>query len=337
MSNLFNLLSAMCGKIKKPDLSQNDPEAADYVKGRTHYYEKQTAEIFSAEFTAEVGPPAEITTDYTFTAETAFPTGAIYTVNFDGTDYECIADNGLIGNFALMGEPVDTGEPFLMVAAGPNTVLVGTRDAGNHTVTVSGLVNVAVELPREFIASYLSGLEPIVLEKVTTEEELEKARIALSTYRYSSDGYSTNPVFWDGVRIEEILHQDGNWYYREPYQMVYKKTTNNGDGTIDKDSYYTDNIPFELGSSEQLTVPSGKVFIKRHGRYSSGSYKLYEDETAISTEEVAPGVYPSFKVYWDGTIEGRQLILHSSTEGSTKKFKITVDDSGTLSATEVTA
>ena len=31
------------------------------------------------------------------------------------------------------------------------------------------------------------------------------------------------------------------------------------------------------------------------------------------------------------------FILHSSTAGSAKKFKITVDDSGTLSATEVTA
>ena len=30
------------------------------------------------------------------------------------------------------------------------------------------------------------------------------------------------------------------------------------------------------------------------------------------------------------------FILHSSTAGSTKKFKITVDDAGTLSATEVT-
>ena len=31
------------------------------------------------------------------------------------------------------------------------------------------------------------------------------------------------------------------------------------------------------------------------------------------------------------------FILHSSTAGSTKKFKITVDGTGTLSATEVTA
>lgn len=32
----------------------------------------------------------------------------------------------------------------------------------------------------------------------------------------------------------------------------------------------------------------------------------------------------------------KEFILASSTEGSTKKFKVTVDDSGTLKATEIT-
>ena len=31
-----------------------------------------------------------------------------------------------------------------------------------------------------------------------------------------------------------------------------------------------------------------------------------------------------------------EYIIPSSTQGSTKKFKITVDDTGTLSATEIT-
>ena len=38
----------------------------------------------------------------------------------------------------------------------------------------------------------------------------------------------------------------------------------------------------------------------------------------------------------DDAIENHEYIIPSSTEGSTKKFKITVDDSGTISATEVT-
>ena len=40
--------------------------------------------------------------------------------------------------------------------------------------------------------------------------------------------------------------------------------------------------------------------------------------------------------WFAGTIEGKAIILPSSTESSTKRFKITVDDNGTLTATEVT-
>ena len=44
-----------------------------------------------------------------------------------------------------------------------------------------------------------------------------------------------------------------------------------------------------------------------------------------------------FSVDWGGNIEaGKSIILESSTAGSTKKFKIAVDDTGTLTATEVT-
>lgn len=35
-------------------------------------------------------------------------------------------------------------------------------------------------------------------------------------------------------------------------------------------------------------------------------------------------------------VDNNEVVINSSTEGSTKKFKITVDDSGTISATEVT-
>ena len=44
----------------------------------------------------------------------------------------------------------------------------------------------------------------------------------------------------------------------------------------------------------------------------------------------------SGNAWYAGTVEGAAMIVKSSTSGSAKKFKITVDDSGTLSATEVT-
>ena len=44
----------------------------------------------------------------------------------------------------------------------------------------------------------------------------------------------------------------------------------------------------------------------------------------------------SGNAWFAGTIEGTAVIVKSSTAGSSKRFKITVDDSGTISATEVT-
>lgn len=40
--------------------------------------------------------------------------------------------------------------------------------------------------------------------------------------------------------------------------------------------------------------------------------------------------------WYAGTVEGKAVILPSTTDGSTKRFKITVDDSGTITATEIT-
>ena len=45
----------------------------------------------------------------------------------------------------------------------------------------------------------------------------------------------------------------------------------------------------------------------------------------------------SGNAWFAGTVEGTAIIVKSSTPDSTKKFKITVDDSGAITATEVTS
>lgn len=80
------------------------------------------------------------------------------------------------------------------------------------------------------------------------------------------------------------------------------------------------------------------------GQAVFGQYNVADTTSAFivgnGTKETARST--AFKVsktggngWFAGTIEGTALILKSSTEGSTKRFKITVDDSGTLSATEL--
>lgn len=85
-----------------------------------------------------------------------------------------------------------------------------------------------------------------------------------------------------------------------------------------------------------------------------GYYAAAEALTAAVTEPEAGDAYgvgadASYDIYvWDGVgsrwvnngplfgVRGKAMILQSSTEGSDKRFKITVDDSGTLSAAEIT-
>ena len=80
-------------------------------------------------------------------------------------------------------------------------------------------------------------------------------------------------------------------------------------------------------------------------QHVQGCYNL-EDTANKYAHIVGNGDGPPFRsnahtldwegnAWYAGTVEGKALILPSITKNSTKKFKITVDDSGTLTATEV--
>ena len=91
----------------------------------------------------------------------------------------------------------------------------------------------------------------------------------------------------------------------------------------------TDNVEFE-----------GFVFPKK------GVYFLSENRDYVTGIASADSDTP--EITWDGYIGGfkkldekflpdmNSIVINSSTSGSSKKFKITVDDSGTISATETT-
>ena len=65
---------------------------------------------------------------------------------------------------------------------------------------------------------------------------------------------------------------------------------------------------------------------------SSSNMVVRETEIATLNGYVDSMIDAAISAYADTA----EYIIHSSTSGSTKKFKITVDDTGTISATEVT-
>lgn len=89
-------------------------------------------------------------------------------------------------------------------------------------------------------------------------------------------------------------------------------------------------------------------YVVRKEFYSNGSFSipiklLGRDGNAISANQFEMYSNPTTdmqiatKKYVDDKITDKELILSSSTEGSTKKFKLTIDDTGTLTASEITA
>ena len=85
----------------------------------------------------------------------------------------------------------------------------------------------------------------------------------------------------------------------------------------------------------KLVVTAGESVL------ATGSAPMLTVDNTLRQVEMEAG--PSFdmeiatKKYVDDKIFDKELILSSSTAGSTKKFKLTIDDTGTLTASEITA
>ena len=184
------------------------------------------------------------------------------------------------------------------------------------------------------------------------------------SYRYSINNDSRGTVFLQantvdiaalttGAMIQIILPYTGDNYWVSQESTV--KTIDGSDGTVfryagnlslmwatyifttkklegfPKDSYPAYSEVQDTGEDFLLIVSGDPnpsyFFVSTHN--VSGPRKLY-----TITEEIEP---LDDRLLADNIQRvGSDLIIRSSTEGSTKKFKLAVDDSGTLSASEIT-
>ena len=110
---------------------------------------------------------------------------------------------------------------------------------------------------------------------------------------------------------------------------------------------FNDNMGLFLAVERETTCPilENNIFSGIHFP-EKGVY--FEKGELASVAGIAPASSDTPEITWDGNIEFtktidskyipselNELIIPSSTPDSTKKFKITVNDSGTISATEV--
>lgn len=323
------------GGSAQPDWNQNDSTAADYVKNRPFYTGDPVETVLVEESTVSFAATDGV---YMGQLESTFvPTvGETYKVSWDGTTYEstCVNFNSFqaIGNLSIMGVGSDTGEPFLIVVGNGEGIKIVTADSSaSHTFSISSSVAPIVKIPAKYIDKNSSGYVVIHSKDTMTQQEAQNYKTAISTNEVVF-------IIWNGMCISKI----------------------NFDGTTDSNLLLTT----QNGEGYRIKKNTGGLFVFSTRAFNTASFPnraetgdnhpplFYFDKkeirvipsttpVGVGTTDILFSVQPNgtkskaFDVLGNGEAVTQALILYSSTAGSTKKFRITVDDSGALKATEI--
>lgn len=236
-----------------------------------------------------------------------------------------------IGNASIIGAGSDTREPFLLANMGANFKIFVIDETNTHTVSVRGLASTIVKLPAKFIDKNSSGYIVIHNSSTMTQQEAQN---------YSNEILRNEVVFiiWFGMCISKIGFGGTTGH-------DLQLTTQNGERyliTKNDDGLYA----FSDRKFSNAFLPNGVAtgddasgIIVSGKKIRIGPRRIYSDVGSTDALfQVQPNGTKSklFEVLGNGEAVTQALILYSSTADSTKKFRITVDDSGTISATEVT-
>ena len=256
-----------------------------------------------------------------------FVVGDTYTVTWDGVAYKCVCKpstfNGMdvvgLGNVAIFGGGEDTGEPFAVgVIATADACQSGliTTDNNSHTVSITKLVPDVRPLDTKLL-QYVEW-------NATNEKEVSPEQRILFSRQASNDTVNLNCYLgyiydWSPSESDELfLYVDGE---RIPLKCALS-TSDSVDGSY---FFYTDTGIIEAGNYAIFVMLETSVVQVKIPGDTAGYHtiKVTKKEIAPLPEKYFPEEIGSF-------------VMRSSTEGSTKRFKVTVDDSGTLTATEIT-
>lgn len=271
--------------------------------------------------------------------------GQTYTVNWDGTEYICVSsltDMGLIiGNLSIMSLGDDTGEPFMYTYNAEQAVgmFITLDTAASHTISVKTTAEAITPMAEEFIPSGITA----VMENAQTaansaqavaninKEVLDCAFSSVATFTFDKQTSGRDTFAFNGFNYYKISD-----FNPAPSDVISFKGTKESGGELSKIT--TGNNCVEYGffivvaSAGDCSLAISETNTESFTAPSAGLYAQYEvdntDQTAGTGEFTLREATGSFSI--------TGLFLKSSTADSTKKFKITVDDSGNISATEVT-
>lgn len=367
-------LKSSGGEQVQTDWNQNDATAKDYIKNRPggymsnphqeyllnaiEYAFSDIVENVGVEILPEIIPISDNTE---------------YIVEWDGISYRLTAKNvegfdgaTFIGNAALAQAGADTKEPFCITTIKDRVTQIAAAVATEHTVAISTFVSSVIPIDNKFLSQDVFDYNalnnrPVILEPLNIAINKQKSSITISVSNSYINGVNEALEVVDGAfyRISgtiSLTYLNNLTTAELTLNGLYpsKNTTNQAGQYIDR--YIELNEVGKYSGSELGHEPWSFTVYKLYSTNSPadhGALQISCDVGKISAtfdieinltiekmimqidEDCIPAEIAR-KAELDSRITEKEVILTSSTTDSTKKFKITVNDSGTLTATEIT-
>ena len=318
----------------QPDWNQNDDTQPDYVKNRPFYTGDPVETVFVEESTVSFADQGDGL--YGAQVQSTFEAivGKLYKVYWDGSAYECTcvsisqAPFPFIGNLSIVGAGSDTGEPFAMIVNnGVRMEIVAADTSASHTFSISETVVIVVKIDEKYLPDTVSTKS----EVEATQEVLDGVFSSVATFTFDKQTSGRDTFNFNGFNYykisdfnpapEDVISFEGTNELGEEYSGIHT-----GNNCVKYGGFF-----IVVASAGVCSLAISETITRSFTATSAGLYAQYEEGNQNMTAGTGEFTLRSST----GILPITDLLLKSSTAGSTKKFKITVDDSGTLTATEV--
>ena len=286
----------------QPDWNQNDSTQPDYVKNKTHYYSVREIATFR---------PVNSTEQVLSVPFSDIP--ELVCVDINGQRFEGLSRNGsgYIGDYGTAGWPEGKGYGFYFKLdnSTKNTrCAVDTRRFGVRPNCILYGMYVDKKIPYYYLPRPTATTPGAVKAEPRNDLSTYEQCVIDDAGTVYSRKYAPAQVFSDLSRVN------------------LNKLSYDGDHGI-----FTDSIAEEISSVSELVLPVHVWRIFYNGRFVAYLLESADGQIVKFTYYLGgPGGKPKVEV-----LHTPSIVLDSSTEGSTRRFKLTVDDHGTITATEV--
>lgn len=272
-----------------------------------------------------------------------------YEVIFNGTTYMCspFVYYGMqcIGNLYHISGGTNTGEPFAFAdgaGAGQAGKMQGFfAEAGTYTISVSS------------VKSELVKIDPIYLPDLPEEENPSWNDLTdRPFYEHNTGGHYEWDGQWSSLTYTSPAIYKISDATPEPDEFVGAVVVYSGAGGVETTYNITSaNINYYDNTKACFISPKqGNVMVYYDGNTQGVENGIYLSAGVYNPTEQTITQYTKSLTYGTTTlqtldekfipdtiarVEQDYIVLKSSTSGSTKKFKVTVNDSGTLTATQM--